>query len=355
MKKLFIILGNGFTLDFLGKYNMFEQVNINVNNLFRNGDEFSFPNDKGMGFLSYKFCPALWTLGARPHSTNLESNYLIEEIITCSNMFFDFISDPNQRSKRLGLIEQEKQSIHIKAYSELTIYLKFLFSYYNDMIKKDKLNEFVKTSDWGWISFFIDLKDKIDTYEDITIVTYNYDIWLERILNSLGINYFIDGLQDRVEQAVRIIKPHGSISFIVDGDTSSLYKVNYKLDLDGLQLSDLNVNEDTFSNCHKSIIIPPAGDSARMMPATWATTLRGNANTIAKDIDENDKVVICGMSYWHVDRRELDELLINIDSSSNIYFINPSPPRDLNAVLVSLFENYRLLTTSDRIGDVLNG
>lgn len=68
MKNTFIILGNGFTIDFLKQYNTFlkekglENVHIDVQNLFRYGEVIGAPWDEKPGFLSYKTCPALWTL-----------------------------------------------------------------------------------------------------------------------------------------------------------------------------------------------------------------------------------------------------------------------------------------------------
>ncbi len=68
MKSVFIILGNGFTIDFLKKYNEFlgnknrQSVHIDVQNLFRYGEVIGTPWDDKPGFLSYKVCPALWTL-----------------------------------------------------------------------------------------------------------------------------------------------------------------------------------------------------------------------------------------------------------------------------------------------------
>lgn len=101
MKSVFIILGNGFTIDFINKYNEFlenrkeKRVRIDVQNLFRYGEVIGTPWGNKPGFLSYKVCPALWTLGARPSNNAVESNALIEEIISCANMFFDFINDPD--------------------------------------------------------------------------------------------------------------------------------------------------------------------------------------------------------------------------------------------------------------------
>ena len=150
MKKAFIILGNGFTIDFLDYYEKYDNTiaeKIDVSNLFRLGDKINTPWEEKPGFLSFKNCPALWTLGARPYNTKQESNALIEEIITCANMFFDFVNEPEQKAKRLELVNSDK--IYLRAYSELNIYLRHLFSSYNTEISDDQLFSFL-TSDTLW-------------------------------------------------------------------------------------------------------------------------------------------------------------------------------------------------------------
>ncbi|HEX2945698.1 MAG TPA: hypothetical protein VHT96_07060 [Clostridia bacterium] len=351
MKRLLIILGNGFTIDFINKISKNDKVD--VKNLFRFGHAVNLPFDKRPGFLSYKNCPNLWTLGARPNKEDEESQALIEEILTCTNMFFDFINEADQKSKRLSLEEPENQSIYIRAYSELVVYLKNLFTYYDTCISNDEIDKFVNSSEirWGWKDLFKNLV--VDNYERITFVTYNYDIWLERILNILGIEYEICGLESKPEVKVNIIKPHGSINFIPKTDSGDKFKINYRMNFDGIEISQLKLESD-FINYTRSAIIPPAGDSSRMQTSSWASKLRLDAKNEVKKITDSDEVIICGMSYWHVDRKELDEILINLNQNANITFINPNPSKDLNAVLVSLFENYVLLTSSDALGGILN-
>jgi hypothetical protein len=86
-------------------------------------------------------------------------------------------------------------------------------------------------------------------------------------------------------------------------------------------------------------MIPPAGDSGRFNQ-TWAREIRSAMLTTIKQFQEKDEVVICGLSYWHVDRAELDELLVSLPQGINIKMVNPSPNRSLNTVVASLFSNF---------------
>lgn len=357
MKSIYIILGNGFSIDFLQHYK--EEHNsisdeIDVKNLFRLGDKISPPWDKKPGFLSYRTCPALWLLGARPGGTNDESTALIEEIITCANMFFDFVNEPEQKIKRLELANQGKDRPYLRAYCELIVYLRHLFSCYNEVITEDSLEHFLEKTTWGWVDFF--KKIKKGQYKKITIVTYNYDIWLERILSALKIPFYIGSFEPDKQNAVEIIKPHGSISFVPKEPVNTSYSINYNLDFDGISIDQLDLKYHDLATYEKGAIIPPAGDSSRLeTTAPWSHALRKKATELAKEITENDEVVLCGMSYWHVDRREVDELLINLNQDVNFTFINPSPPRDLNAVLISIFKNYIQQSSSSHIGGILDG
>lgn len=364
MKNILLIIGNGFTIDFLNHYNEYlnnttdcSETKIDVINLFKYGAKIKNPSNNHPGFLSFKNCPALWTLGARPNQSADDSNALIEEIISCANMFFDFVTDADMRKKRLSMLD-DNNSIYLKAYKELLSYLSCLFNEYNTYISDDELIDFInQKNNWGWIEFFKKLKDKDDI--KVNIITYNYDIWMERILKNCGINYSISCLDKKVTNWI-ICKPHGSISFIYKRDMSDSFKINYQIQTDGFHISDLRIkdyDDITNNNFINSIIIPPSGDSDRLKSiAPWASKIKDSAIKLIKKFDEDEKllVVMCGLSYWHVDRREIDELLININQNAEFVLINPTPPRDLNAVLSSIFKNYILQVSADNLGGILD-
>lgn len=111
MKNLLLILGNGFTIDLMNHLNCDSQ--IDMVNLFAKGDTVIWPDGSAkQGFLSYKHCPSLWNLGARPYMDGLNASELIEDIITCANIIS--FSD----------VEPQENNIYINAYYELVAYLK---------------------------------------------------------------------------------------------------------------------------------------------------------------------------------------------------------------------------------------
>lgn len=349
--KFYIILGNGFTIDFINHFSQIDKNifnKIDVKNLFRLGDQVNIPTENRKGLLSYRSCPALWMLGARPSNTDQEATTLIEEVITCANMFSDFIGTKTDDAK-LKLKESIKDKIYLQAYSELVLYLIHLFSHYNEAISDTDLEEFINTSDWGWITFFKALKEN---NHEATFITYNYDIWLERIFKILNIEFSIHGF-DISSKTINIIKPHGSISFTTKNEHYPYTFVNNNI-FEEASFEQLRLSYDNLTNNVKGAIIPPAGDSARLQSA-WSNLLRKQAQEQAKTISPSDEVILCGMSYWHVDRRELDSILTSLPQDTNFTFINPHPPRELNAVLVTMFKQYTAYSSAKNIGDIIHG
>ncbi|RKQ21593.1 hypothetical protein D3797_017530 [Bacillus subtilis] len=346
MRDYYILLGNGFTIDFLRHLNINEDT-INVSNLFSHGDRVPYPMDKEPGFLSFKRCPHLWSLGARPYMNDSAAIALIEDIITCANIA------SSAKARHLS-------SEYIRAYQELTSYLKYLFVYFNDKISDHKISE--ELQGWGWL----ELLKKLSTSENcrkITIVTLNYDIWLERILINHNINFevagFVNGVYNNQSPAkIKIIKPHGSISFAFK---ESIEPARFQIstssrDLTNGKLADYRIINEDLNNIYMvNALIPPAGDSGRLTTTdNWAAELRKLAIESARELKYSDEVLISGISYWHVDRLEIDDILTNIHSDVNVKLINPYPSSTLSAVLTSLFEKNVIYRSSSILGDLYN-
>jgi len=331
--KEIIILGNGFSIDFLKHIGM--ESKIDVTNLFKWGANVKWPGDDEIGFLSYKYCPYLWTLGARPTLDKQSTIDLIEEIITCANVYAYEESGDRKKNKQVNP--------YIGAYNELIEYLKYLFIYYNDCIPliEDSVYE------WSWAKLFKRLNDNTNI-EEIIVITYNYDIWLERILIKLGIEFcFPSFTPPPTGCKVKIYKPHGSISFTYKTALpKDAYRIKYTNEFFDGAVSDFNIQYDSLENNYIiTALIPPAGDSTRFNHS-WSNKIRTDIKTIITNTSGEDEVMICGISYWHVDRAELDELFTSLNIDINIKVINPSIDRTLNAVIVSLFKNYILYENS---------
>lgn len=338
-KNLFLILGNGFTIDLLTQL---EKSNIDTINLFSKGDTVVWPDGSNeCGFLSYKHCPSLWNLGAKPYMNNDEAIELIEDIITCANM----VASSN--------VVMQESNIYLDAYYELVAYLKHLFIQYNKQVDDAELTS-SKIRSWGWYDLIQKAYDSSE-YQKIIIITYNYDIFLERILKLNHLNFTIQGLEDTNHKII-LIKPHGSISFSHrNKNENSTFAIRKTKDMYESTLDDFHVSYENLSDNYLiNALIPPAGDSSRLI-YKWADQLRELVKKQVSCIEENDKVIISGLSYWHVDRKEIDEILTFLaPKSPATYMVNPHPPRALNAVLTCVLPNHIIYTSSEFLGGIIN-
>ncbi len=300
---------------------------IDLINLFKKGAEVPWPGSDHNGFLSYKYCKALWTLGVRTTMSNEQSIKIIEDIITCINVY------NLSRFHNPGKVNIDK-NLYIKAYGELTTYLRYLFVYYNSLISNEELQDV----DNPFINYLLHVESN---YDEIIIITYNYDIWLERILLLKSIPFCVEGIEEHKDEKIKIIKPHGSISFSFSVKANGPFTIKYS------ELDDLTQDISLFELKYElqndypilNAIIPPAGDSGRYSMG-WIKTLHEiivNKLTLSQ---EKDKLIIFGVSYSHVDRQEIDQIIIKINPNIDVIYIDPAPPTCFDSVLTSLFKNY---------------
>jgi len=319
-KDYYLILGNGFTIDFLNCLPASTRDRIDVTNLFKNGELVPWPGNNRPGFLSYRYCPNLWTLGARSNMTNQACIELIEDVITCAN-----ILNKNTRSS---------DNIYTKAYKELVNYLKALFIYYDNLVDVPNTD----ITRWGWAKFIQSLYEDTEVNK-IHIVTFNYDVWLERIFKKLSIEFSISNFEP-ADKKVMIYKPHGSISFAYKTSREpEAFEINYNSDSNDGEIKEFGLKYNNLTALNTiNAIIPPAGDSNRL-DFKWAKEIRQSAKNTAENLSEKDELIVCGISYWHVDRLEIDSILTSVNHKlSDIKVINPSPPKVFNAIITTLFD-----------------
>lgn len=333
LNKTYIIMGNGFSIGLIEKMKKGEQINLR--NLFCIGDQVRWPKSEEKGFLSRKRLPNLWTLGARPTMSDEEAAECINEIITCMNVYNLM---KNVDGADLGI--KEADNIYINAYNELCTYLKNLFIYYNNLVTKKDIEKISQE-----IPLIQYIKNEINIGNEIIVVTYNYDIFLERLFDAEKVPYMIEGVNKASKaNKVRIIKPHGSISFSSKvPSVSKEYTVknifdSVSCDLKEIKL-DYNLSEDESIIC---ALIPPAGDSGRVMGG-WSKYYREHIDKYMKESTEKDSLIFYGLSYDHVDRMEMDNIITKVNPEINVTYVNPYPSKTMDAVLSSIFDNYTQL------------
>ena len=332
-KNLCLVLGNGFSIDLMKHANLEDKIDLI--NLFSKGAEIPWPETNQAGYLSFKHCPNLWNLGARPNMGKNEAMALLENIITCLNVHV------LKNKPRIPDGNAKPNDIYINAYYELTGYLRTLFSHYNSLVTNDELSK--KLENWAWLDF-LKKANASPEYDTISIITYNYDTWLERLLIESDIPFKlsqIEGGNHGATPKITLVKPHGSISFYHKKQSPAAYSIGYEKDIPGeATTDDFEVNYDIpLSKCLVNALVPPAGDTERIKQS-WSGQIRTSAAGFAKKLIPGDELMICGISYWHVDRSEIDELITFCSPEVNVYMFNPYPNLAMDAVLTSLFKNY---------------
>ncbi|MBW3530527.1 hypothetical protein [Shewanella sp. NKUCC06_TVS] len=341
-KKVCVVLGNGFTIDFINfvsKSSLNIWNNIDVSNLFSHGGYLKWPSNKNPGFLSKKYTPHLWELGARPYLSKDETIQLIEKIVTSVNVYA--LKGEN------GINKSQK---YLLAYKELTSYLKYLFIHFNDKI--DLIPETINS--WAWASFFSAL-DNSEDVDEVTIITYNYDIWLERVLQSINIEFELPPMTKGGDKCkFKIFKPHGSISFKYKEDLPlSSFNINYQDLKSDCSSIDIKIKyNDLCTNNPIIFLIPPAGDVNRTKNG-WNTSLRQIYEPKIKEMNKNDLMIISGISYWHVDRAEIDSILIAPSNEIDLININPAMDKYFESVINSLFNNYIHFDSSEILKELV--
>ncbi|MCW0207099.1 MAG: hypothetical protein OJK14_08360 [Achromobacter sp.] len=323
--KILLIAGNGLSTAIL---NQGPVDSVDLSNLFAKGGNVSWPATGRPGFLSYEHCPNLWALGARQTISAKDSYEIIEQIITAVNACC--LAEPSSLD----------DGIYIRAYRELVSYLRYLFVHYDHELLKANFydgEKILEPIDW-----LLDAVSDVDV-TDIDVVSFNYDAFLERILHKRDIQFSIPLLDERVGCKLRIHKPHGSITFCGKVPIeNSAFTISHggafhfaEGGLDELQVQYCDLDK----HFPRVGILPPAGESERYSHR-WIRQIWDAAIGAAKSLTENDLVVIYGLSYWHVDRKEVDMLLGEISRKARVVSVNPRPNAHFEAVCCSLFRSY---------------
>lgn len=321
--KLLLIAGNGMSMAML-KGNPIEAVDLA--NLFAMGGDVTWPANGMPGFLSYEHCPNLWALGGRQTVSATSAYDVIEQTITAANACC--LADPSSLD----------DGIYIRAYKELVAYLRYLFVHYDSVLQTEKF--FDSHAVFEPISWLLHAITDANV-SDVDVVSFNYDAFLERSLQAKTVGFSIPLLAEFPGTKVNIHKPHGSITFC--GKTSidkSAFSINYDSRFTEGGIDELEVKYKDLDQHFPMVgILPPAGESERYKHR-WIRQIWDKAIDAATRLNDNDLVVIFGLSYWHVDRKEIDMLLSKLPRKSRVISVNPNPNPQFEAVCCSLFKSY---------------
>lgn len=323
--RVLLIAGNGLSMSMLHRRPI---ESVDLSNLFAKGGDVTWPATGKPGFLSYEYCPNLWALGARQTVSSKVAYDVIEQTITAVNACC--LADP-------ATLED---GIYIRAYKELVAYLRYLFVHYDCELQHNSF--FTDPGVFEPLDWLLEAATKPDV-TTIDVITFNYDAILERSLHAKRVPFAVPLLADDASAKIKIHKPHGSITFCgrkpID---KTAFTINYSGGARFTEggISELEVRYDNLDGHFPLVgILPPAGESERYKHR-WIRQIWDKALEAARSLGDNDLVVVYGLSYWHVDRREIDMLLSEVARKARVVSVNPSPNSQFEAVCCSLFRSY---------------
>lgn len=321
--RILLIAGNGLSMAMLARK---PSAAIDLVNLFAMGGDVTWPANGKPGFLSYEYCPNLWALGGRQTATPKTAYEVIEQTITAVNACC--LADPSSLD----------DGIYIRAYKELVAYLRYLFVHYDATLQAENFFECAEV--FEPIDWLLRAADE-PTISDIDVISFNYDAFLERSLHKKAVEFSIPLLDENPGARVRIHKPHGSITFYGKNPIDrSAFSISYENRFTEGGIDELQVQYSDLDQ-HFPIVgmLPPAGESDRYKHR-WIRQIWDKAIDAAKRLEENDLVIVYGISYWHVDRKEIDMVLGEVSRKARVISVNPSPNPHFEAVCCSLFRSY---------------
>lgn len=290
--KFAVLVGNGFTLDFLDSHN--KELHS------------SFPLKN---FKSSKI----------QYGTFIDHLPMIKNELMNQNLS-DFDSIEKYASK-YELISHEHEQLR-----------KFLaYAYSKFQITVDDNYSF---SNWRWVKWLSENKENL-----ICGISFNYDLTLERAFENAGIKFSRSGIRE-IKGKVPIMKPHGSIDFDLPNNTILSPFLN-------------RFANTTFMNDTKKLISIPK--PLWLMPRVEADLIPPSLSNYQKKLNwvkttskeyenrvqEIEKFVIIGVSYWEVDRPEIDFYLEQLSKNTVIYIADYCPNKDLKNKIIELGLSYK--------------
>ncbi|WMX58096.1 SIR2 family protein [Peribacillus sp. R9-11] len=289
--KFGILVGNGFTTDFVSQYKMDSSLPIRN---FKNRHV-----KKRYGFI--KKLPAIQT-----------------DLLTIKNRDYNAISKYIVRNKN------DVTKLH-----QLKTFLALSYSAFQEQVDLFDMTE------WKWSNWLQQNREGLSC-----AVSLNYDLVLEKALNIADIPYSRVG-SDENPIGTPIYKPHGSIDFDLSSKFISIpfegrWPPNLIHNNDG-GIVTVIPKEDFHQPRVQADIVPPSMHNINQN-LRW---VRGLYNNYLEKASQLDAFVIIGSSYWEVDRPEINFFLEKLPQTAKVYISNPEPDRDLVKKIRSLGLPYK--------------
>ncbi|KRF63386.1 hypothetical protein ASG99_04465 [Bacillus sp. Soil768D1] len=285
-----ILVGNGFTSDFVSPYKMDSSLPLRN---FKNRHV-----KKRYGFI--KKLPFIKT-----------------ELLSIKNRDYNAISKYIVRNKN-----------DVDKHQQLITFLSLSYSAFQEQVDKFEMTK------WKWSNWLQQNSGGLSC-----AVSLNYDLVLENALNYADIPYSRVG-SDEIPRGTPIYKPHGSIDFDLSSFSipfENRWPPNYCYGNDDNGIVTVIPKEDFHQPRVQADIVPPSMHNINQN-LRWVRGLYTNYLEQAKHLDA---FVIVGSSYWKVDRPEINFFLEKLPQTAKVYIANPEPDKDLVNKISSLGLSYK--------------
>ncbi|MGE7716977.1 hypothetical protein [Priestia megaterium] len=324
MKKFALLVGNGFTLDFvetLGFHSSFPLQNFNNRDI--NYDNFldKLPTVKNELFeISLGHIKSIQNYKDFMNRLPVIAPVMRNAVAGKPTSDFEIIENYLSRNQHDYEKECQLRRFLAMAYSKL----QYAVDSYEDQIRN-----------WKWAQWITENSNDLKL-----AISFNYDLVLENALSFAGVTHRRIGTDELVGQ-VPVLKPHGSMDFdlpdfAIKCDTELRWDI--VTGLNDAQFVQTVPKSEWFLPRMEADIIPPSMRNFQRH-LSWVDMM---FQTFENQASELDAFIIVGSSYWDVDRPEINFFLEKLPKTAVVYIMNPRPNPDLIQTLSSLGLSYKI-------------
>lgn len=219
---------------------------------------------------------------------------------------------------------------HLILKAEMRHFLAIAYSHFQLEVNSHAIDN------WSWVSWF-----KRNCSNFVSIISFNYDLILERLLHVTQIPFHRIGIYHE-HRGIPVLKPHGSIDFeVLDVSHPVTYPLKTLMTYTNSPRRCLKEDELLHPRTEVDIVLPK--EYSPFLKFQWVHPGYEWFNQNAWKLTH---CYFIGLSYSHADRPEINFLLDCIQPQTEIIYINPDPPKEFIEAAYSRNLRVRLVEPS---------
>lgn len=198
-------------------------------------------------------------------------------------------------------------------YTEVRHFLSLAYSHFQGIADN------IDLTGWVWDLFLAQHADEIGL-----VVSFNYDLIVERLLANSNIRLLHFTIDADTPDGVPIGKPHGSIDYTLQDNVIVMGEISYPpknaLSLIDAPIRRINSAELLSARLHVELVPPMQATAIRHFQ--WVAPLFEFLRQYGGGFD---RCIFAGLSCWPVDQPELREIMASMSPNAEIIVSNPDP------------------------------